>query len=273
MNYKYAALFVLYNPSEEEIKRIISFSSLYDIIYVYDNTEKEIEYIEYLKLNGVYYYGFGSNDGLSKAYNYIIDQAIKDNIDWLSIYDQDSQVTDDMIHCLKEYAENCKRKKIASLVPAIQYEDNSPNIAITKEVLWAINSGQMLNLKSIEAKKIRYDENIFLDRVDKDFCKQIELSGLKIVQVKNALLKQRLGERYNGYTVHSPIRNYYMYKNRLYYNYKYYGRVRAFILNCMQSGKHIVNVIRSRKDVNNNLIMMRLARKDYKANRMGRRWK
>ena len=46
MSKKIGALFVLYNPSEEEILNIIRISSLYDITYVYDNTEYKIDYID-----------------------------------------------------------------------------------------------------------------------------------------------------------------------------------------------------------------------------------
>ena len=270
MNYKYAALFVLFNPSEEEIKQVINFSKLYDAVYVYDNSEKVADYKKELIENEILYYGFESNDGLSKAYNFIIKKALEKNYDWLSIYDQDSIITEQMVSQLKTYVENASINTIASVVPAIQYSEKSIVSDNSIEVAWAINSGQMINLKLLIENNIWFDENIFLDRVDRDFCKQVELANLKIIQVGGAILWQHLGEKYKGFNVHSPLRNYYMMKNRLYYNHKYCGQNKAFLLNCLQSTKHIVNILRSHYKIIENMQMIRRAYCDYKMNKMGK---
>lgn len=271
MSKKIGALFVLYNPSEEEILNIIRISFLYDITYVYDNTEYKIDYIDKLKNSGIQYYGYKRNDGLSIAYNFIIKKALTEQLEWLSIYDQDSIISEEMVICLKQFAENIIDKDVACLAPYIQYSNVKPDYKKTRKILWAINSGQMLNIQNISKKRLHFDENLFLDRVDRDFCKQIELAHMKIVQVGGALLKQQLGEKYNGSNIHSPLRNYYIQKNRLYYNNKYYGMICGNVISWLQTFRHVINVLKSRKDIKITIQMIGQGCKDYYAGNLGKK--
>lgn len=270
MKYKYAALVVLYNPTDAQIRLLENCIPHYDVVYVYDNSESIPGYIDECVQKGIIYEGNTTNEGLSIAYNRIIERALTDNIDWLSIYDQDSYVTESMITKLKEYSKVADFDKVASIVPVIQYGEEVPRPTETKSVLWAINSGQMINLKVIYKNNIKYDENLFLDRVDRDFCKQIELKRLKIMQVGGAVLKQQLGTPYRGYNIHSPVRNYYIYKNRLYYNTKHYGKLKGSTLSFLQTIRHIVGIILAGYEVGENLKMVRLAHLDYKRHRFGK---
>lgn len=269
MRYKYGALFVLYNPSHKELETIAAVSGLFDSIYIYDNSEKEDHGWAFIDRN-IRYISYKSNDGLSKAYNRVLSIANEDNIDWLSIFDQDSEVTMRMVNALMLYAEECDASKIATICPYIQYGQSNILCNETMEVRWAINSGQMLNVKNITRRNIEFDENLFLDRVDRDFCKQIEKKQLKIVRVKNAVMKQNLGEKYKGATVHSPLRNYYICKNRLYYNRKYYGFFRAVCLSALQTTRHFFYIIKVGKDVKDNIYMMCKGIKDYSLGRMSK---
>lgn len=271
MNQKIGALFVLYNPSEKELLNIIRMSLLYDITYVYDNTEYKVNYIDKLRNSGIQYFGYRRNDGLSIAYNFILKRAILEEIEWLSLYDQDSIISEEMVNRLKKFAENVTEKNIACLVPYIQYSSVKPNYHKTREITWSINSGQMLNIKNIIKKGLRFDENLFLDRVDRDFCKQIELAELKIIQVGDTLLKQKLGVEYKGYNIHSALRNYYIAKNRLYYNNKYYGKILGNIFSIFQTTKQIINILIVGKNTKENILMIKEGCKDYFLGNLGKK--
>ena len=270
MGEKYAALFILYNPSNEELLNIVKVSSFYDIIYVYNNSESKEGYEKILTSTKIQYFGSGKNNGLSIAYNTILKQAFDDEVSWLSLYDQDSIVSESMILHMIRFSQNIDDENIACLAPYIQYGNEKIDDLETREISWTINSGKMLNVKNILKKNIHYDENLFLDRVDKDFCKQIELAGMKIIQVSGAVLKQKLGENYNGYSVHSPIRNYYIQKNRLYYNYKYYGTFIGTIISLAQTFNHFIYILRIGIDIKENLRMIRKGIGDYIQNKMGK---
>lgn len=269
MRFTYGAVFVLYNPFIEEIERIADLATLFDKVYIYDNSEKEEHSHAFINKN-IKYISNKANDGLSKAYNYVLRLAQNDNVDWLSIYDQDSEITISMVNSLKTYAEYCDISKVASICPYIQYGETEPLCNKTREVSWTINSGQMINVKTVVECGIEYDENLFLDRVDRDFCMQLEEKHLKIIQVEDAIMKQNLGELYKGISIHSSLRNYYICKNRLYYNRKHYVFIKAFLLSAFQTIKHFINVIKIGKDVQSNLNMMCRGIKDYFLKRMGK---
>lgn len=265
----FAALFILYNPLENEIKSIKKAINLFDRVYIYDNSP--IKCINSFPEDKIEYFWTGNNDGLSIAYNYIIKRAKIDGVKWITLFDQDSEISSEMVLLIKDYVCSHETDTIAAVVPAIQYGETLPENTSEHFVTWAINSGETINIDCITKNNIIYDENLFLDRVDRDFSKQVELKGLKMVQVQNAVLKHQLGEKYKGHTIHSPLRNYYIFKNRLYYNDKYYGTLKSGFLSFMQSSRQIIEIFLSRKNVRDNLKMIREAEIDYRNGKMGKK--
>ena len=79
----------LYNPSKESLDYIKSLTNFFSAIYIYDNTKNNNEYLEYIDKTFVYSYT-GENRGLSKGFNWFIDKANSDKLDYLLILDQDS---------------------------------------------------------------------------------------------------------------------------------------------------------------------------------------
>ena len=73
-------------------------------------------------------------------------------------------------------------------------------------------------------KKVGYfDESLFIDMADTDFCMRLYENNIKMIKVKSVVLYHSLGEARrlkNGFlsfniTNHSPLRGYYMIRNRL----------------------------------------------------------
>lgn len=268
---KFAALFVLYNPTLEEEKHIKQMAAMFDRSYIFDNTptlKAETENRQWGE-NAVYY-SDGTNHGLANAYNYALNLSQKEHVLWLAIFDQDS-VMDEV--SVKKIMKECEStaNNTAIICPFIQYEERENNFCVktVEAVQWTINSGSFLNVELINYRRIRYDENYFLDRLDRDFCKQITNNGLRILRVNSAVMKQHLGECVNGKNVHSPLRNYYMARNRLYYNKKFIGLPYRWLLNVFQTVKHVLGIIRAGTEVKNNLKMMKHGICDYRHNKLG----
>ena len=90
-----------------------------------------------------------------------------------------------------------------------------------------ITSGCFSN---IEAWRVidGYDESMFIDSVDFDFCYRIRKKGYGVIQVKNVQLLHELGNSKMrkfifwsiDVTSHSAFRKYYIAKNNVYYPYK-----------------------------------------------------
>ena len=87
----------------------------------------------------------------------------------------------------------------------------------------AMTSGSMLH-RSTWLKAGPFDERLFIDSVDNEYCLRIRSVGMHIVQSERAVLLHTLGKftfrKFLGRklvaTNHSPQRRYYMTRNRLF---------------------------------------------------------
>jgi len=85
-----------------------------------------------------------------------------------------------------------------------------------------VTSGSMLNV-SVWRELGRFDDGLFIDYIDTDFCLRVLKSGRKIAVSGEAILEHRLGARerrvFAGKVVrpthHAPFRHYYMARNRV----------------------------------------------------------
>lgn len=245
---KYAAAITFFNPTDNNIKQVCKYSTMFDFILIYDNSESQAEQLSELKYydNIIYFYN-SKNDGLPVAYNFLLGETQKLNIDFMCTLDQDSEFLYEDIIIMKsmiESFEDNELSRIGIIAPFIDYSFSSTRRNNIKSVEWVITSGAFLNLRVIRKNNIFYDEYYFIDRFDIDFCKQVRKHGLKIIVNENAVLNQRLGTKgYFGHSQHSPFRHYYIARNRYYYNYKYFSSLKAFELSFLQTIKHILVVL------------------------------
>jgi rhamnosyltransferase len=93
-----------------------------------------------------------------------------------------------------------------------------------------ITSGSLLNLNVF--KQIgQFDETLFIDGVDTDYCLKSRMAGFRLICFNNIVLDHRIGlvSQYRSLksgamtsrSLHSPIRLYYMTRNYLYLRKKY----------------------------------------------------
>lgn len=230
---KIACGVVFYNPQPKEVKNISSYLNVFDKIYIYDNSLNCNE--EYKKINNkkIEYIYNGKNDGLSKAYNIMCKKAIIESYNYICLLDQDSLfLKEDIIRIIDKIEKN-KNDKIAIFCPQIIYKNLKDKVVNKKEeeVEWCISSGTFLDLNSFKVIG-EFDENYFIDRVDSDYCYQLKKAGYKILKLNDSILKQELGNseiKFNQVVIeHNPVRNYYIFRNRLYFykkNKKIYGAI------------------------------------------------
>lgn len=226
---KVAVGITLYHAEIKEIEYIKKISNKFSKIYVYDNSNIKIKELE--NQEDVIYFFNGKNDGLSVAFNRFLQESYKNSMDYLLILDQDSLYDDAEILKLKD--ELCEKPYDRNVgIYACKAQPSNIDIecilvpsAHTSEEQMVISSGSFINLKAIKENNISYDENLFVDYVDTDFCKQVHDNNLKIICYNKYVLKQSLGYLYNGYICHSAIRHYYMVRDLGYMNIKYYSRV------------------------------------------------
>lgn len=264
----------LYNPKAEELERISGYLPYFDKVIVYDNSLSGRARGEWLADERMEYVFAGRNDGISAAVNYMIRRCSEEGLECLCTLDQDSVFEARSIRIMKRVIERKEYSDTAIFAPRVIEGRGTPLLREpgTRETRWAITSGSFLNIRLINRYHLRYDEKLFIDRCDRDFCEQARRAGLRIVVVEAAVLTQRLGERNRfGYPEHGVLRHYYIFRNRFYYNRKYYHGAERFFLNLAQTGKQIWLIVFCEGNKTRKLRQLGRAFRDYREGNMGRR--
>ncbi|MDB5230245.1 MAG: hypothetical protein JWN76_1050 [Chitinophagaceae bacterium] len=229
----FAAAVILYYPDEHMIENIRSYAAFVSKLYVYDNSENPGDLVKdrILQIPGVSYFHDGVNKGIAKRLNDACMSAIKDGFDWLLTMDQDSAFEMNNIknyfNCINQY-ENSARVAMFG----VQFENKSEENTTCKplSIQELITSGSCVNL--IHFKTIgNFDEDLFIDMVDIEYCYRAVLKQLALIQFQNIYLQHSLGKRsfhrslknlnITSRTLHSPVRMYYITRNFLYVSRKY----------------------------------------------------
>lgn len=190
-NNRIAIGIVVYNPDQERFKVCLeSIHKQIDKVYIFDNGNESI-HIE----NGVKWIKEDGNKGLSYALNRIMDYAKEDGYEWLITLDQDSIVPDGMIRAFAEVID--KGSNIGIICPQVidlrrsyMKVKDEPEI---EEVNFCITSGSCIST-AVWEKVGRFDEWLFIDLVDNDFCKRVVESGYHIIRLNNYVLNQEFGK-------------------------------------------------------------------------------
>jgi len=167
------------------------------------------------------------NIGIASALNQTAQKVMNLGFEWLLTMDQDSFFQNDNFF---EAFERSNKITVAIFCPnaASSVEINTGNVDDTVETLHAITSGNLLNLEIWETTG-GFEEKLFIDEVDNDYCLKAVSMGFKIICFKNCHLVHELGKNrevtflHKKYTIiiHPPIRAYYIFRNNLYIFSKY----------------------------------------------------
>jgi len=219
--YKIAGVVVLYNPEQAVITNIESYINDIDILYVVDNSDQKQSNIidALLKNSKIEYINSNGNQGIAHALNIGANKAIEMDYEWLLTMDQDSSAHSYMLSEMLKYIDN----DISIITPfhANAYHQYSSSSETSSFILTTMTSGNLLNL-SVYANLKGFKEEFFIDYVDNEYCLQSHLNNYKIIQVNHAILNHNLGDlkkhqflwKYFFSTNHSPIRRYYITRNR-----------------------------------------------------------
>jgi rhamnosyltransferase len=234
INSKIAAVVILYYPDEVIVDNIRTYYSYVDRIYIYDNSEhpaQEIDWAAYPKIDYCYY---GQNRGVAERLNSAAARAIADGYEWLLTMDQDSkfmpQAIENYFRCFCAF----EHKEETALFGPVHFKEDPK---IKSDCQWQqaeriITSGALLNL-SLFNQIGCFDEALFIDSVDCDYCIRAKLAGYSIVQFTSTVMLHQLGTVVRRSSIktlflvkkqkdlHSPLRCYYMLRNMLYLKNKY----------------------------------------------------
>lgn len=242
---KIAAVTVLYNPTMDVYDNIKSYADSINNIYVYDNSQivNKILVEQLKELPNVIYITERKNNGIAKAINDSVKLMRKEGIDWFFTFDQDSVVDKDMIKQMVSFSNSieCEKNKIGIIAPNIMCKQK---VEYNEKILFVdkvIQSGMFNKIEAFD-KIGGYDEKLFLEQVDFEYCIRLRLNGYKIVKVCDAYLKHNVSDdkietRYvDGKKMfidkYSPIRYYYQFRNTYYCKQKYENKDKIYALEC-----------------------------------------
>lgn len=228
-----AAGIVLYNPNLYRLKENIdSIIKQVNFIVLIDNGSLNIEEVK-TKLSGYTNIMIIQNDknyGIGFALNQIIKFCIDNHFEWVLTLDQDSVVSNDII---KNYLKYITIDKVALICPQIRDRNEMvyKNDQSDKEIVFVkkcITSASLTNVKICKEIGL-FDEDMFIDLVDFDYCIRLTSAGYRILKVNTSIITHQLGNLkvYNVFgkkihvTNHSKERIYYYSRNSIYYSRKH----------------------------------------------------
>lgn len=222
-----AAGIVTYNPEIAKLDRnIMALMPQAGHIYIFDNGSDNLNEIR----NRMDYYlnelGMSVsivenyvNAGMACALNRLFERAEEAGFTWLITLDQDSELLEG---CVARYL--IKGANFASLT-CMRRDRNDPDAKMAdgsvEEVERCITSGNMVRIDVWRAVG-GFNEKLFIDMVDFDFCYRLRQKGYKIGRLNETGFIHEMGEK-NGY-IHilgkthftgnyNSFRKYYIFRN------------------------------------------------------------
>ena len=273
MRYKnIAGMVTIYNPDVNVYENINTYSSYLDKVYIVINSEINNDIRE--KLNGIKnaeIIDCHINLGIAKAINVVLDKA-KYRYDWLLTMDQDSS----FIKKVEKYL--AKTKKVDTITTyGITLEIGEKESAGIDDSLMlvdrCITSGMLLNVK-LAIDSGGFDEKLFIDEVDFEFCYRCNLMGYKLYKYPVKIIDHHVGN-YKKYKIcgfrftsdnEKYFRQYYIFRNSLYVMKRYRNMRIQYTFTLL---KRLIKIILVEEDKKRKCIYIAKGIKDFVIDKMG----
>ncbi|MFT4157030.1 MAG: glycosyltransferase family 2 protein [Microbacterium sp.] len=225
-----AGVVLAYRPEESILVNVARLREQVDRVYVVNNSPGDEGSAGVLarlaQIDGVVVLDQEKNVGVAAGFNAGMRQALRDGFDYVWIFDQDSTVADGMLdQLLRAFSEWPEPVAIAG--PALRAEETGFLYdADLGEGIGAratlISSGALFSREALERIGL-HDERLFIDYVDHDISLRAAAAGFAVVKVFDTVLDHRFGastaSRFFGRRIYlsnySPMRQYYMTRNRI----------------------------------------------------------
>ncbi|MHC1739089.1 MAG: glycosyltransferase [Ignavibacteriaceae bacterium] len=227
-----AGVVILYNPGEEVMRNILSYSNQVKKLLVFDNTEGKTSFtIEKIKaIDNAIYFAENRNKGVAYALNFAANYALNSGYSYLLTMDQDSVAHDDFVEHLYSAFYERKNTGLSSPFFRNKYDTKSPPDEKFSELFSTMTSGNLLNLQ-IWKETGKFRDDYFIDYIDIEYCFRLRKNGYLITQVNSAMLehneanisrKRFLFRKVYPYN-NAPIRFYYKTRNYFHFRREYSG--------------------------------------------------
>jgi rhamnosyltransferase len=249
-----SAIIVCYYPNHDLLVKLINIINMsVKHIYICNNGGLDLKKLEHFKK--INYYSFNNNVGLGLALNEGCRLAAIDDIEYVITFDQDSLPDPGMIEILLNDFIYFKKKNIAAIGPMLYNETNNKfnkfnfhrldinTIPSTQDkvipVSHLITSGCLFKL-SIWKSGFKFDDNLFIDFIDNNWCWRLTDADFLIAGSLNTKMHHQLSDgiknyKYLKFNTYKPLRRYYQNRNAVYHLF--------FTKTSLQKKKYIVKSI------------------------------
>jgi len=236
-----AAGVILYNPDLLRLKENIEaiYQQVERLVFI-DNNSDNLQLIEaeYGHDEKIHIIKNEKNLGIAKALNQAMSFCESKGYTWVLTLDQDSVCPPNLI---QEYTKYLEIPNTAILSPVIDDRNMKirPNVHSAdnyEEIEKCITSATLTN---VEIWKVLggFDEMMFIDLVDFEYCKRIIQKGYKVLRINTVILLHEVGHitqpRFLFWDLiilnHSPFRKYYLARNVIYLAKKHKTPISAFM--------------------------------------------
>ena len=267
---KLMALIILYNPDSNalnNVKRLVE-SKYYNLVYVLDNSNNDNLIKED---NHVIYKCYHKNMGIAYALKDGLNYSLVNNYDYCLTLDQDSIFPFEKMGDILPHLE--KHLCLNTGIVALNYNDKYKSKKDEMYLKMIITSGNFINIKNY--KEIDgFNEELFIDYVDYDLCRQFYYKKKKIVVLTNISIKQKIGnpiyKRILFFKLKSmnasTIRYYYRFRNLL---YCYKNNKKFFFKNLIKENITILIMRLVEDNKKEKLQMIKKGKKDGKKGLLG----
>lgn len=226
---------VTYFPRQAHAERLRALAPLVGKIVIVDNgsPDSDISYVEKIAASvGAKTIRMGRNAGIAAALNAGLAYACGNGYAWLLTLDQDSEPTPSMLADMAAALAAFPERRRVALVAPLHIDRRLGPSHRQRELLAADVPSQTVittmtsgNLVAVEAAAAvgGWEERLFIDFVDHEFCLRLRRHGWLILEATRAQLLHSLGRmefhRVFGrplyVTNHSCARRYYISRNRI----------------------------------------------------------
>lgn len=250
---KVAGIVIIYEPNEEVIGNITSWSDEVDFVYLIDNSKNRHE--ELLKIKNARYFHLKKNRGLCGGMNYGCRKAINDGMDYLAALNQDTWISKGEISKLFKTISGIEGKAVCGTNFKYIYRKRGKRIFSNESaydksrrtVPWVIMAGCAFSSKAF-MESGGFDEKLFIDNLDIDFCLRLRKKGYDIIRLGDIYIfqepgntvRKKVGNRVFHISGLSAERRYLTFRNERYLRKKWQTDYNEYRLKLY---KHIISII------------------------------
>ena len=215
------AVVTLFNPEDNFVDNLRTYLPYVKELLIVDNSKKPFDLISLTKdFSSIHVLSHSQNLGIAKALNLAITYAQNKGYKYLLTMDQDSYFPLGEFKMFILSFDEVNHTNLAIFSPLHNKNFLEEKRGYNSEEDYVMTSGNIININSA-IKTGLFDEKLFIDEVDHDFCLRLREQGFSILQNHNCYIHHTLGTRYKNINLYSSQRLYYMIRNYLHIRKKH----------------------------------------------------